>query len=310
MREGVPQCVGIRAPPTHEEDGSPMQLLSTPRPLTRRSAVRWLAALCCAVLPVLGAATRSPAASAAAAEVVGNATYFDGLGTPVRRLRTAAGEAGHAGLRRAQRLQHTRRLRLLPPAAAGANVGKIGMWNNGLNCGRWVQVDDRRLLHRHQRRRAEPAVLPQRLLGRRRVQRRHADHARRRQLRRLQRLVPRRPLPPGPVQGLAQPVREGRRPGRRPVPDHWNNRHVSWSFIPAPDYSGDIKIGFLQGAQRWWPAISVSHLANGIHGVEYFAERRLADGADEQRHGPVLHHRRDGLRPSSFTIRVRDASDA
>jgi hypothetical protein len=54
-------------------------------------------------------------------------------------------------------------------------------------------------------------------------------------------------------------------------PDHWGNRHVSWQFIPAPDYSGDIEIGFLQGAQTWWTAISVSHLANGIHGVEYFS---------------------------------------
>src|SRR5436305_849445 len=55
------------------------------------------------------------------------------------------------------------------------------------------------------------------------------------------------------------------------LPDHFNNRHISWSFVPAPNYSGDISIGFLQGAQAWWPAISVSHLANGIHGVEYLA---------------------------------------
>lgn len=54
-------------------------------------------------------------------------------------------------------------------------------------------------------------------------------------------------------------------------PAHWNNRHVSWEFIPAPNYTGDISIGFLQGAQAWWGAVSISHLANGIHGVDYFA---------------------------------------
>ncbi|TDV57273.1 hypothetical protein [Actinophytocola oryzae] len=54
-------------------------------------------------------------------------------------------------------------------------------------------------------------------------------------------------------------------------PGHWNNRHVTWEFIPAPGYTGDIRIGFLQGAQVWWGAVSISHLANGIHGVDYFA---------------------------------------
>jgi len=31
----------------------------------------------------------------------------------------------------------------------------------------------------------------------------------------------------------------------RDGPDHWNSRHVSWSFVPAPDCSGGIRIGFL-----------------------------------------------------------------
>ncbi len=54
-------------------------------------------------------------------------------------------------------------------------------------------------------------------------------------------------------------------------PAHWGNRHVSWQFIPAPNYTGDIEIAFIQGAQVWWPAIVVNHLPNGLHGVEYFA---------------------------------------
>lgn len=52
-------------------------------------------------------------------------------------------------------------------------------------------------------------------------------------------------------------------------PNAWNNRQISWQFIPAPNYTGDIQIGFLQGANPYWSAISITHLANGIHGVEY-----------------------------------------
>jgi hypothetical protein len=54
-------------------------------------------------------------------------------------------------------------------------------------------------------------------------------------------------------------------------PNHWNNRHIQWQFIPAPNYSGDINIGFIQNAQIWWTPIAITHLQNGIHGVDYFA---------------------------------------
>jgi hypothetical protein len=51
----------------------------------------------------------------------------------------------------------------------------------------------------------------------------------------------------------------------------WNNRQISWSFEPAPTYSGDILIGFTLGANPYWSAIGISHLQNGIHGVDYFS---------------------------------------
>jgi hypothetical protein len=60
----------------------------------------------------------------------------------------------------------------------------------------------------------------------------------------------------------------------RPVgdmyPHAWGNRHISWRFISAPNYKGDIKIAFLRGANLTWSAISITHLANGIHGVRYY----------------------------------------
>ena len=51
----------------------------------------------------------------------------------------------------------------------------------------------------------------------------------------------------------------------------WNNRQVHWYFESAPNYTGDINIGFIQGAGTYWSAIAINHLQNGIHGVEYMS---------------------------------------
>ncbi|MFD1048469.1 cellulose binding domain-containing protein, partial [Kibdelosporangium lantanae] len=94
-------------------------------------------------------------------------------------------------------------------------------------------------------------------------------------------------------------------------PAHWNNRHVSWSFVPSPSYSGDIRIGFLQGAQRYWPAIAVSHLPNGIHGVEYLG----ADGTWQRAQpdsdmGEAFIIGPTTTGGTAYQIRVRDVDDA
>ncbi|MCO5992926.1 expansin-like protein [Actinoallomurus rhizosphaericola] len=93
-------------------------------------------------------------------------------------------------------------------------------------------------------------------------------------------------------------------------PNHWNNRHIGWQFVPAPGYTGDIKIGFLQNAQVWWPVIAVSHLPNGIHGVQYYDgtswKNATMDGDMGQAYviAPTTTGGRD------YRIRVVDASDA
>eukprot|EP01124_Arcella_intermedia_P020719 TRINITY_DN28226_c0_g1_i1.p1 TRINITY_DN28226_c0_g1~~TRINITY_DN28226_c0_g1_i1.p1 ORF type:complete len:293 (-),score=20.31 TRINITY_DN28226_c0_g1_i1:41-919(-) len=49
----------------------------------------------------------------------------------------------------------------------------------------------------------------------------------------------------------------------------WNNRKITWDFIKAPSYSGNIVIGFRQGAEpQYYPAIAIAHLPNGISGVQ------------------------------------------
>ncbi|MEV6610099.1 cellulose binding domain-containing protein [Kutzneria sp. NPDC051319] len=91
--------------------------------------------------------------------------------------------------------------------------------------------------------------------------------------------------------------------------DHWNNRHISWQFVPTPNYTGDIQIGFLQGAQTWWGATAISHLPNGIHGVQYYANGAWTNAAMDGDMGQayVLSPTTSG--GSQFQIRVLDADD-
>jgi len=94
------------------------------------------------------------------------------------------------------------------------------------------------------------------------------------------------------------------------LPDHWGNRHVSWEFIAAPGYSGDIQIGFLQGAQTWWSAISVSHLANGIHGIEYFSGGAWSSAVMDSDMGQAFIIKPLVEGGTNYQIRVRDVTDA
>jgi hypothetical protein len=93
-------------------------------------------------------------------------------------------------------------------------------------------------------------------------------------------------------------------------PNHWNNRHISWQFVAAPGYTGDIGIGFLQGAQAYWPAISVSHLANGIHGVEYLqgGTWQTATMNGDMGQSYIIGGLTAGT--TQFQIRVRDVTGA
>jgi cellulose binding protein with CBM2 domain len=94
-------------------------------------------------------------------------------------------------------------------------------------------------------------------------------------------------------------------------PGHWNNRHVSWSYVPTPHYSGDLRLGFLRDAQPSRPVLAFSNLPNGIHGVEY----QGPDGSWQQApgNGDMGQSFIPGPTTSGGTdyrIRVRDASDA
>lgn len=93
------------------------------------------------------------------------------------------------------------------------------------------------------------------------------------------------------------------------LPNKWNNRHISWQFVPAPNYTGDIQIGFLQGAGPFWGAASISHLPNGIHGVQFFSNGTWQNATMDSDMGLSYVLLPTTTGGTQFQIRVTDASD-
>jgi hypothetical protein len=207
--------------------------------------------------------------TASAATVTGNATWFDSLGQPY----------GGCGLPQANLdSQNFVALNVFNtphnygglPRPLPAGDPRIGMWNNGLNCDRWVQVtigdfctgtndgapnepfcrNGSFVTDQFNGATLNMVVADSCADGNAwcRDDPNHLDlhHS-----------------------SLNQFLLNGVPVGNMD-PTHWNNRQISWQFIPAPNFTGDINIGFLQSAQVWWGAASISHLPNGIHGVDYF----------------------------------------
>ncbi len=282
------------------------------RSASRRIAAR-PAVLAAAATLLLGVSVlwSWPSTAAPAATVTGNATHFDGLGAPY----------GGCGLPQnvldapdfvALNVYNTPGdysfyPRPLPPSQAG----KIGLWDNGRNCGRFVRVtigdyctgiNDGAPSQPFCRNGswvkdgyndAQLTMVVADSCGDSNAWCRddpgHLDLS---------------------TASLNRFVKNGVPVGDMD-PAHWNNRHISWSFVPAPDYTGDLKIGFLQGAQRYWTAIAISHLPNGIHGVEYLG----ADGAwqpaqPDSDMGQAFVISPTATAGTSYAIRVRDIDDA
>jgi hypothetical protein len=245
------------------------------------------------------------------APVTGNATWFSGLGSPY----------GGCGLpQSALDSQNFLALNVqnspgvytnLPRPISAANASEIGMFDNGLNCGRWVQVtignnctgvndgapnqpfcrNGSWVSDQYNGATLDFIVADSCDDGNAwcKDDPYHVDLAQ---------------------ASLNQFALNGTPVGNM-YPDHWNNRQVSWQFIQAPNYTGDISIGAIQGAQPFWPAIAISHLPNGIHGVQYFANGSWSDATMDSDQGDdyiIAPTTGAGTGGSQYEIRVIDAS--
>ncbi len=273
------------------------------------AALAIVAACVALVLAALPARAINPGGTPS--PVTGNATWFSGLGSPY----------GGCGLPQAN-LDSQNFLALnvqnspgnytnLPRPIPAADAAEIGMFDNGLNCGRWVQVtignyctgvndgapnqpfcrNGSWVSDQYNGATLDMIVADSCDDGNAwcKDDPYHVDLAQ---------------------ASLNKFVLNGSPVGNM-YPNHWNNRQVSWQFIPAPNYTGDISIGAIQGAQTYWPAIAVSHLANGIHGVRYYANGNWvnatmdSDQGDDYIIGPTTGA---GTAGTQYEIQVTDAS--
>jgi hypothetical protein len=274
-------------------------------PVTAVAAVSALALIVLSTLPATAlTVTETPT------PVTGNTTFFDGLGQPYGGCGLPQANLDTQNFIALNVFDTPRDYTFYPRPLTGANVSKIGMWNNGHNCGRWVQVtvsdfctgtNDGAQNQPFCRNGswvqdayngATLNMIVADSCGDSNAWCRddpfHIDLAK---------------------DSLNRFLRNGT-PVNDMLPNHFNNRKMTWQFIPAPNYSGDISIGFLQSAQVWWPAISVSHLANGIHSVEFMQGGvwQTAQMNGDMGQSFIIGGTTAGT--NQFQIRVRDVTDA
>jgi hypothetical protein len=90
-----------------------------------------------------------------------------------------------------------------------------------------------------------------------------------------------------------------------------NNRRISWQYVEAPNYSGDIEIYFIPQSQLYWGGIVITNLPNGIHGVERDIAgtwTRVGMLTDEGQVYMVIQNS-STEDSGQFRIRVHDAAD-
>jgi hypothetical protein len=240
----------------------------------------------------------------------GNATHFDGLGSPFGGcgLPQSALDSQNFVALNVQNTPGDYTTSLARPISAQF-AGKIGLFNNGLNCGRWVRVTmgdfctatndgapgkgfcygtGGLVADQFNGAMLDMVVADscQDGNGWCRDDPNHLDLA---------------------TASINQFILNGQ-PVATLLPNHWNNRQISWQFIPAPNYTGDIKIGFIQGANLFFPAIAITHLQNGIHGVDYFANGAWVAAKMDSDLGQDYIIAPTATNGSSYQIRVHDAS--
>ena len=95
--------------------------------------------------------------------------------------------------------------------------------------------------------------------------------------------------------------------GSQVNPSNWGNPQVTWRYVDAPAYSGDVNIGFAQNASRGWPTILLTHLRRGVHRVEQLVGGRWVTQPMHLTLGQVFILTNVGAEP--YRIRLFDAHD-
>eukprot|EP00727_Mastigamoeba_balamuthi_P014745 m51a1_g9897 hypothetical protein (381) ;mRNA; f:61254-62755 len=93
------------------------------------------------------------------------------------------------------------------------------------------------------------------------------------------------------------------------LPNKWNNRQIHWEWVKAPNYKGDIKVALYGQSMQWWACLVISHLPNGIHGVEWLQNGQWVKLNNLKDNGQVWEIKPNGQPLSTIRFRVYDVDD-
>lgn len=87
----------------------------------------------------------------------------------------------------------------------------------------------------------------------------------------------------------------------------FNNPKIEWEYVKAPDYSGDIKIHFMEDSFKWWASVFFTNLENGIHGVQQKINGEWVNLSMNSDLGQAYLLQNTDV--GSFTVRIIDVDD-
>jgi hypothetical protein len=92
--------------------------------------------------------------------------------------------------------------------------------------------------------------------------------------------------------------------------ENWSNRQLIWYFEEAPNYTGDINIYVNQGSGAYSTQVILTHLQNGLHGVNYYTNGAWATGTMVSDNGSVYTILPTVTAGNQYQIQVLDVSGA
>ena len=87
----------------------------------------------------------------------------------------------------------------------------------------------------------------------------------------------------------------------------FTNPKVVWDFVPAPNYQGEPRFYFSQGSKLYYMRLMVTHLPNGLHGLEQLVGGKWQKASMEGDAGQLWIL--PDASSAKVTIRLTDAED-
>lgn len=92
------------------------------------------------------------------------------------------------------------------------------------------------------------------------------------------------------------------------IVSRFNNPKVSWEFVKAPNYQGEPRFWFSVDSKSYYQRVIVTHLPNGLHGVEQLVGTEWKKAKMEGDMGQLWILPDASV--STFTLRLMDADDS